>query len=710
MNSITYKLAAIFIALALVPLVIGTAGTIALQTAERALNENNTALQNLSELLSSAGESLTESVALQANAESVTAQISRDQETTYATLRAMGDTMLPRTFAIAQMRLALSDAAAAERALLLALNMRHLNEDELRETREVQMRTINSALQTLASARATYLNLLNNEEEKKIWREFEHALTAWQDNHAEFMKEIANLEALVNDLVRGGPVFASVARKAYDTVFVSGKNAREACENSIALLNQAIARSAESDVKKAMDLQTASQRLTRNLDKETETSAQRAFQLSDQIQAARDTAMAATENSALALSGTARRFWFMVIFSGLGVAGVMMLGLIWAWRISKPVQRMARHMSSLAQGNVSDNVSESERRRKDEIGQFARAMQDMIEASREEIASANAMAAGDYTHSLPLRSENDQLGRAFSSMVRTTNVTLGGVSRAVDRVGEGASSMSNASRSLSEGAQTSAAAVEEISQTVHSVDRQAQENALHATEANQLATGSRDAARRGYAAVTELVGAMNEIQAAGKKIATVAKLIDDIAFQTNLLALNAAVEAARAGRQGKGFSVVADEVRNLSGRSAKAAQETGVMVEAMTARMEAGSLLAERTDHEFREIVEATDKVAKLFENIASASSAQSSAMAQIAQGLNQIDGVIQANTDNATQTTESAQALLRQAEDLRKMVGRFKLLTSLSNGGEPLLGYQQDSSHGSNQSTKRPNNLLPAP
>ena len=167
---------------------------------------------------------------------------------------------------------------------------------------------------------------------------------------------------------------------------------------------------------------------------------------------------------------------------------------------------------------------------------------------------------------------------------------------------------------------------------------------------------------------------MTEIQQSGNKIASVAKLIDDIAFQTNLLALNASVEAARAGRQGKGFSVVADEVRNLSARSAKAAHETGEMIEAMLSLMDTGTKLAERSDREFREIVDAISQVATLFEGIAGASDSQSSAMSRIAKSLDQIGDVIQKNSNSAKQMADSANTLSRQAEDLRHMVSRFRL------------------------------------
>ncbi len=490
------------------------------------------------------------------------------------------------------------------------------------------------------------------------------------------MEKIEQLNLLVEDLIRGGPVFANTSREAYDILFRSGKPVRRECEQRILDLNQDIANAANFSVRRAVDSQTVTRTQVEALSRDYGAASSNVNQLQARYQQAREAAAQAVENSAEAVASTSRRFWYMALFSAIGVVVAMAIGLVITWRISRPVRNIITHMSRLAQGDLTSDVPDLDRKRGDEIGQLARALQDVIDSNRDEIRLANAMANGDYTHTLPLRSEYDQLGRALTSMMRHTNDTLAMVSQAIDRVGNGAAAVSEASRSLSLGAQTSAAAVEQISQTVNNVDKQAQDNASHAKEANTLATASRDAAQRGYAAVTELVAAMGEIQQSGNKIATVAKLIDDIAFQTNLLALNAAVEAARAGRQGRGFSVVADEVRNLSGRSAKAARETGEMVNAMAERMQAGVELAARTDQEFRDIVDATDKVARIFEDISDSSNAQSLAMAQIAQGLGQIDQVIQENTTSAGSTATSSLALSRQAEELRRMVARFRLLS----------------------------------
>ncbi len=687
MKSITYKLAIIFLAISLIPLIIGTAGSVAQQNAKDALTNSAKSLNNLSGLLTAVGETINANAKLQNDAYAAANKIVSAQSDTYTSIKNMSEILLPRTFVIARMRFALLDVASAERALLLTLNMRHLEQGELQETKDNQTRIISEAMETLNSSRQTYPSLIQSEEELSAWQNLEKNLDAWQENHDLFMGEIVKLEELLGDLIRGGPVFVSAVRKAYDTAFVAGKATREACENSLGVLNDAIAMTAESNVNQALESQNQSNELIDSLDKDFRIASERANDLRDQIEYVRSATTAATEQAASELSSSARRFWFLLIVSVIGVIVAVVFGIAFSIKISTPVRSMANHMSRLAIGDLRADVPEKDLKRCDEIGQLAQAMQDMISSNRREINMANAMANGDYTLLMPVRSESDDLGRALSKMLINSNNTLSEFSKAIDRVSSGAMTVSDASSSLSKGAQTSAAALEEITVSVSHVDGQAHENADNATKANQLATGSRDAARRGYNAVTELVVAMGEIQDAGKKIASVAKLIDDIAFQTNLLALNAAVEAARAGLHGKGFSVVAEEVRNLSGRSARAAKETSAMVEAMGAKVDAGAVLATKTDQELREIVKATMQVAQHFEDITSASNEQSLAIAEISRGLEQIDVTIQSTSQNADNTAHSAQELSKQAEELRRMVSRFKLLpkSSIDRGARVL-------------------------
>ncbi len=675
-NSLTRKLAAIFLVMAVPPLLIGLNASFSMRTAFASLDENDRSLRNLSTLLQSAKQTLEEGARLQDNAKVAASRMADAQNRTSLAFRSTAETTLPKSDALSRIRMAIRDANAAERALLLALNMRHLSVVELAAVRDEQYEALVAASDAIDEARAVYESRIAADGERRAWDAFVLALDDWWRNHDEFMREIGELDLLVGDLVRAGPLFSSAARKAYETAFAEGKAIRDTCEQRLAALAEELTRATAEGVQGVLRSQDASAGLLADLDRETNASAARSAGLAGQFDRALAAAGEASRVAASALDGTISRFWILTVLSLAAIAVSVCLGIYLASRLSRPVRAMALHMNQLARGNVSADVPPEVRSKTDEIGLLARAMQELVHANRMEIAMANAMAAGDYTKSINLRSDDDQLGRALQTMLATSNATLRRVGGAVGRMTEGAQTVSEASRALSQGAETSAQALEEINLSMGHVDAQAKENAARASEANKLATDSRDAARRGYDAVTELVTAMTEIRSAGAKIGTVAKLIDDIAFQTNLLALNAAVEAARAGRQGRGFSIVADEVRNLSGRSAKAARETGDMVEAMTEQMRMGTELAARTDNEFREIVEATSQVALLFQDISAASAAQSSAMAEIAGGLGQIDGVIQENTQSAGSTASSAQELSRQAEELSGAISRFRLVS----------------------------------
>ncbi|MGA9292395.1 MAG: methyl-accepting chemotaxis protein [Ignavibacteriaceae bacterium] len=289
----------------------------------------------------------------------------------------------------------------------------------------------------------------------------------------------------------------------------------------------------------------------------------------------------------------------------------------------------------------------------------------------------------------------NHLGESLESMILDITEIIKATSVSTNEISSSIEEISLGTEEQSQQALEVAGAVEEMTKTILETSR----NADAATEASKQYG---DIAKDGGKVVNETVDGMNKIAAVVKKsadtvhalgvsskqIGEIIQVIDEIADQTNLLALNAAIEAARAGEQGRGFAVVADEVRKLAERTTKATKEIASMIKQIqkdtddavlsmeegTSEVEKGKKLADHAGISLKQIIDGADKVVDIVTQVAAASEEQSSASEQISKSIETISSVSQQSSASLQQIASAAENLSRLTGNLESQVSKFKI------------------------------------
>lgn len=316
----------------------------------------------------------------------------------------------------------------------------------------------------------------------------------------------------------------------------------------------------------------------------------------------------------------------------------------------------------------------------------------------------DGVADGDLSTSIRIfaRDEIGDLGRAINRTLESMNGMVTSIKATADQVASASIQLYATSEQIATGAEevaaqaaTVATASEEMTGTCSEIAK----NCLMAVDSSRLAG---DSAETGAVVVRETVAEMNRIAGRVKEsaksveslgvrsdqIGEIVGTIEDIADQTNLLALNAAIEAARAGEQGRGFAVVADEVRALAERTTKATKEIGAMIRAIqmetkgavasmeegVREVEQGTINAARSGQALGEILEHATSVTMQINQIATAAEQQTATTNEITSNIHQITEVVHDTAKNSQESAAAASQLSRLAEELQQLVNRFRL------------------------------------
>lgn len=377
----------------------------------------------------------------------------------------------------------------------------------------------------------------------------------------------------------------------------------------------------------------------------------------------------------------AQRLMFGIL---IGFIFIGILGSLFIIRtIVSPIKEIDHVAQKIASGNLEESITYQS---KDELGILATnfnatvtRLKDYVNYINEISDVLEQVADGNllFTLTYDYAGEFAKVKTALEHISGSLNHTLGQINQSADQVASGSDQVSSGAQALSQGATEQASSVEELAATITEISRQVQRNAESAQEASSKTNSVGNEAAESNQRMQAMLSAMSDITHSSNEIGKIIKTIEDIAFQTNILALNAAVEAARAGTAGKGFSVVADEVRNLASKSAEASQNTAALIEGSLKAVENGTQIADATAKSLSTVVQGVNEMAEIIHQISDSSNEQASSIAQVTQGIDQISSVVQNNSATAEESAAASEELSGQAQILKSLVSHFKITTS---------------------------------
>lgn len=373
--------------------------------------------------------------------------------------------------------------------------------------------------------------------------------------------------------------------------------------------------------------------------------------------------------------------WISLVVMVLAVLCSFVFSSHTASSLARPIAAAVTRLQQLERGDLESPVPTDASVREAEA--LLQALSHTVLSLRGYVSEISTVLSCIAHGDLTVKKEQEYLGdfAPIGTSLETILLSLNGVfseiETAASTIHQGVNQVSSGSTQISERACTETETMARLDDRIGAVTDSIKENTDSVQTAGALFEQMRQQSLHAGESMTEMLAAMGAMEQNAKKITEVIRVIEDIAFQTNVLALNAAIEAARAGGTGKGFSVVAGEVRNLAQKSAEAAESTQSLLGQSVASVQAGRIHAQKTEEALREIMDFVKQVTDAIQQISGASLKQKEAAVEMQSSMTQIVSSIASNSAFSEECAATSQSLLEQADVLAQKMRQFRLCES---------------------------------
>lgn len=371
-----------------------------------------------------------------------------------------------------------------------------------------------------------------------------------------------------------------------------------------------------------------------------------------------------------------------MIVAGICTLAVLFISILVILRmarsISKPVKNVTNRMLGLSDGDLHTEVAHI--RSGDELEIMTRTLADTVGSVNRYISDIHQVLSGVADGNLQIEPQVQYKGdftlirNSLVTILASMNKTISGFRAAAARLAQMAEELSGQSGQLHQASLEQNQATEVLVDEVTHVKEQL---AGVIESSDQTHTMTSKITRKVQEANTQmdaLSNAMSNISSNAQEITSIAKAIDNIAFQTNILALNASVEAARAGSAGRGFAIVAEEVKELAGKSAQAAQNAMAIVANTKAVIQKGVELNASTAESLQAIYGVSTEISEISDQLIAAVQGQENALISMEERIATISSIADRNLQSAVGTSQSSELLAKESEELQVQVKKFAL------------------------------------